>query len=191
MRQVLLTRNRRMPIEQNAMRIPLVLLLLPGLTTALADQRCDTSQHPRSAPTERFTVNGDGTVTDKASGLMWMRCALGQDWNGETCVGEAEDYAWSSTPAAAAAVNASGEHFFSDWRVPGLRDLAMIVERECESPRINLTVFPNTAPAFFWTKSVREEDPQSQAYALSFGPEGVEPHAKTLSHHLRLVRTAQ
>lgn len=173
------------------MRIPLFLLLLPGLTAALAEQRCDTSQHSLSAPTERFTDNGDGTVTDKASGLMWMRCAVGQEWKGETCVGDAEDYAWAATQAAAEAINASGEHFFSDWRVPGLRDLAMIIERECQNPRINLTVFPNTAPAFFWTQSTPEADAETRAYALSFGPEGVEPHAKTLTHHLRLVRTAQ
>lgn len=173
------------------MRIPLFLLLLAGLTTALAEQRCDTSQHSLSAPTERFTDNGDGTVTDKTSGLMWMRCALGQDWRGETCVGEAQGYAWDSIQAAAEGVNASGEHFFSDWRVPGLRDLAMIVERECQNPRINLTVFPNTASAFFWTQSTPEEAEENRAYALSFGPEGVESHARTLSHHLRLVRTAQ
>lgn len=173
------------------MRIPLLLLLLPGLTAALAEQRCDTSQHPLSSPTERFTDNGDGTVTDTASGLMWMRCALGQDWTGGTCNGDAQRYAWASTQPAADAVNASGEHFFSDWRVPGLRDLAMIVERECQNPRINLTVFPNTASAFFWTQSTPEQGAEDRAYALSFGPEGVEAHAKTLSHHLRLVRTAR
>jgi len=72
-----------------------------------------------------------------------------------------------------------------------LRDLAMIVERQCADPRINLAVFPNTAPAFFWTSTERQDDPDDRAYALSFGPEGVEPHAKTLAHHLRLVRTAQ
>ncbi|WP_295879311.1 DUF1566 domain-containing protein [uncultured Thiohalocapsa sp.] len=173
------------------MRIPLTILLLCVLATAQAEQRCDTSQHPLSAPTERFTDNGDGTVTDTASGLMWMRCALGQEWTGDTCAGDAETYAWPSTQPAADAVNASGEQFFSDWRVPGLRDLALIVERECVNPRINLTVFPNTAADFFWTSSAREDDPDDRVYALSFGPEGVEPHARSLAHHLRLVRTAQ
>ncbi len=173
------------------MRIPLLLLLLPALTPALAEQRCDTSQHPLSAPTEGFIDNGDGTVTDKASGLMWMRCALGQAWTGETCAGDADTYAWAATQAAADAVNTSGEHFFSDWRVPGLRDLAMIVERECADPRINLTVFPNTASDFFWTNTAREADRDERYFALSFGPEGVEPHAQDLAHHVRLVRSAQ
>jgi hypothetical protein len=173
------------------MRIPLLLILLSGLSPALAEQRCDTSRYPLSAPTDRFTDNGDGTVTDKASGLMWMRCAIGQEWTGDSCSGEASAFAWSATETAATAVNESGVHFFSDWRVPGLRDLAMIVERECRDPRINLTVFPNTAPAFFWTSSQREDDEEARAYALSFGPEGVELHEKELPHQLRLVRTAQ
>jgi hypothetical protein len=144
-----------------------------------------------SAPTERFTDNGDGTVTDKTSGLMWMRCAVGQEWTGDTCAGEAETFAWPAAEAAAASVNEGGEHFFSDWRVPGLRDLAMIIERECRDPRINLTVFPNTPPTFFWTSTRREDDADERVYALSFGPEGVEPHETTLAHQLRLVRTAQ
>jgi len=176
------------------MRIFVLVTLLSVAPAAvlpvLADQRCDTSRYPLSAPTERFTDNGDGTITDTASGLMWMRCAIGQEWTGETCAGDATTFAWDGTQPAADAVNKSGEHFFSDWRVPGLRDLAMIAERECEDPRINLTVFPNTAATFFWTSTARQDDPEGRVYALSFGAEGVEPHAPILAHQLRLVRTA-
>jgi len=177
------------------MRISLLFLLLgfapTVISSALAEQRCDTSRYPLSAPTERFTDNGDGTVTDTVSGLMWMRCALGQEWVDETCAGEPDSFPWTDTMAATEAVNQSGEHFFSDWRVPGLRDLAMIAERGCQNPRINLSVFPNTAATFFWTSTARQEDPEGRVYALSFGSEGVEPHAPNLTHQLRLVRTAQ
>ena len=170
--------------------VALMLCLAPTLA-AQAEQRCDTSKFPLSTPTERFADNGDGTVTDTSSGLMWMRCALGQTWADGACTGEATTYAWTSLEPAATAINEGGQHFFSDWRVPGLRDLAMIAERECQDPRINLTVFPNTPATFYWTSTERENDPEDRAYALSFGPEGVEPHAKNLAHLLRLVRTAQ
>jgi hypothetical protein len=165
--------------------------LLSLSTHTFSEQRCDTSRNPPSAPTERFVANGDGTVTDSLSGLMWMRCAVGQQWDGQTCTGEASSFAWPKAEATADEVNQSGAAFFSDWRVPGLRDLAMIVERECQNPRINLTVFPGTAADFFWTSTQREDDPNGRVYALSFGPEGVEPHAPTLAHHVRLVRTAK
>jgi hypothetical protein len=54
---------------------------------ATVGQSCDTANYPMSAPTERFADNRDGTVTDNGSGLMWMRCALGQSWTGKTCTG--------------------------------------------------------------------------------------------------------
>jgi hypothetical protein len=183
-----------MPATGETMRCAIPFVFLLGLAPScnvLAEQRCDTSKFPLSTPTERFTDNGDGTVTDKASGLMWMRCALGQQWNDGSCTGKPETYPWTGTEAAAAKINRSGTHFFSDWRVPGLRDLAMIAERECQDPRINLTVFPDTPAVFYWTSTERKDDPQDRAYALSFGPEGVEPHAKNMAHLLRLVRTAQ
>ena len=158
---------------------------------AFAEQTCDTGRYPLSSPTERFSDNGDGTVTDVVSQLMWMRCSVGQTWSGETCLGETAAYDWQAAQEAATALNASGSHFFNDWRVPKLRELAMIAERQCENPRINLAVFPNTPPSLFWTESLRPgEGEEGYAYALSFGPEGVQHIEKTERHEVRLVRTA-
>lgn len=38
--------------------------------------------------------NNAGLVLDKQNGLMWMRCSLGQTWNGQTCTGTAKEYKW-------------------------------------------------------------------------------------------------
>jgi hypothetical protein len=174
------------------MRLLLPVVLLLGAVGVGAEQRCDTSEFPLSAPTERFEDNGDGTVTDTASGLMWMRCALGQHWSGSACDGEPTRYDWDAARVAADAVNGEGAFFFSDWRVPGLRDLAMIVERQCVAPRTNLSVFPNTPPAFFWSSTLRGADEGGPvAYALSFGPDGVEHRPANERHFVRLVRTAR
>ena len=168
------------------------LILAVSWHAAVAEQRCDVTQFPLSTPTERFHDNADGTITDTASGLMWMRCAVGQDWRDGTCVGESTRMDWMGAQSAAETVNSEGSLFFSDWRVPSLRDLAMIVERQCEQPRINLTVFPNTPAAAFWTTTSRPGDAaDNSVYALSFGPEGVERMDKSEEHYVRLVRTAQ
>jgi hypothetical protein len=175
------------------MRAVFLLIMIQGgiLAPAFAEQTCDTSRYPLSAPTERFSDNGDGTVTDDAAQLMWMRCSAGQTWSDETCVGEAVAYDWQGAQDLAAATNASGSHFFNDWRVPSLRDLAMIAERQCENPRINLGIFPNTPARLYWTNSVRPgEEDDDYAYALSFGPEGVQHVTKGERHAVRLVRTA-
>jgi hypothetical protein len=175
------------------MRLTLIMLMLLGFCGAApAEQTCNTSEAPLSVPTERFQLNGDGTVTDTVSGLMWMRCAVGQTWREGRCDGDPRPLDWSAASAAAEAVNGEGEWFFNDWRVPGLRDLALIIERQCVDPRTNLTVFPDTPAAFFWTSTLRPgEESGDAAYALSFGPEGVEQRSKAEPHYLRLVRTAQ
>jgi hypothetical protein len=175
------------------MRAACLFILIQGglVAPAVAEQSCDTSRYPLSSPTERFSDNGDGTVTDDAAQLMWMRCSAGQTWSDDTCVGEAAAYDWDEAQELAAATNANGAGFFNDWRVPKLRELAMIAERQCENPRINLAIFPHTPPGLFWTESLRPGDGfEAFAYALSFGPEGVQHTAKSERHAVRLVRTA-
>jgi hypothetical protein len=89
-------------------------------------------------------------------------------------------------------VNRSGSHFFKDWRLPLLRELASITERHCRNPRINSTVFPNTANDFYWTATPRAAvQPETSAYGLNFGDDGVADFAKTEALHVRLVRTAR
>jgi hypothetical protein len=159
----------------------------------LASQSCDTSTYPMSTPTARFSDNGDGTVTDKQSGLMWMRCALGQQWTGATCSGDPSSYSWQAAQTAASALNAQGGYaHHADWRMPHIPELAMIVERQCANPRINLALFPATPSSYFWTATGRRGKGQDgQAYLLSFGPEGASPNAKDDPHFARLVRAAK
>lgn len=153
-----------------------------------ADQRCDTSQYPLSAPSDRFVDNGDGTITDRATLLMWMRCSQGQRWSSGTCEGSASRHDWLGASAAAEELNNAGESFFNDWRLPSLTEIAAIVERQCGEPRINLDVFPDTPPGVFWSSSARPKDAET-VYALGFGDQGVAPVAKGEAHHVRLVRT--
>ncbi len=170
-------------------------VLLLGAMAAPAAQTCDTSHFPLSSPTQRFADNGDGTVTDKESHLMWMRCAAGQTWVRGTCSGDPALLTWQAALDAARTLNAQGLFFYSDWRVPQLPELAGIAERQCRDPRINLEVFPNTPAAPFWTVTSRpstthETLAEAFAFALGFGPDGVHYDAKQEKHDVRFVRTA-
>jgi hypothetical protein len=159
--------------------------------TSAAAQTCDTSLYPFSTPTVRFTDNGDGTVTDTQSRLMWLRCALGQRWSGKSCLGQPALLDWQQALGRTASLNAGGQYFFSDWRLPQLPELASIAERQCQNPRINLTLFPGTRPAAYWSSTARPSgDAEASAYTLSFGPEGVQYDSKQEQHLVRLVRSA-
>jgi hypothetical protein len=158
--------------------------------TALAQQICDSSLYPLSTPMSRFEDNNDGTITDKQSNLMWLRCSAGQEWSGATCIGNAKMVTWKESEKLAQALNASGSYFFEDWRVPQIRELATIAERQCNNPRINLQLFIATPAAAYWSFTSRgDASSENSAFSLSFGPEGVRYEDKESQHYLRLVRS--
>jgi hypothetical protein len=164
---------------------------------ALAQQVCDGASglpDGRPAATARFLDNADGTVTDKESKLMWMRCSAGQAWAPEMgrCKGEVDRLSWAAAQSLASDVNRRGSFFFSDWRVPQLRELATITERACANPRVNLAVFPGTEAGDYWSATSRPGTrDETFAYALSFGAAGIAYRPKDEAQRVRLVRTAQ
>jgi hypothetical protein len=162
-----------------------------GIAADAPTQNCDVSLYPLSTPTQRFEDNGDGTVTDRRSNLMWMRCALGQNWDKGTCVGLPAELTWTAAIEAAQTINKRGSWFFGDWRLPQIPELAGIAERQCKNPRINLTVFPATPSAAFWTSTSRPSTAvETSAFVLGFGADGVRYASKLEKHDVRLVRTA-
>jgi hypothetical protein len=153
-----------------------------------AQQSC--SSDTVSMDVADFHENGDGTVTDLETGLMWMRCSSGQQWLGQRCIGFADAHGWLETKQYADKVNRDGEAFFNDWRVPTLRELATITDRGCVNPRTNLSVFPDTPAAPFWSSTPRPGESSGVRFlALSFGVEGVVLARKDERFHVRLVRT--
>jgi hypothetical protein len=174
------------------MRLELGLVLVAlGSTPVMAQQVCDTRAYPLSAPTSRFVDNGDGTVTDSSSHMMWMRCSLGQTWTNSTCAGAATPVTWQASMDAADAVNKQAYAKHVDWRMPRITELATIAERQCANPRTNITIFPNTPAAFYWTASNRHgHGNENQAFMLSFGPEGTGGGVKDEKHFARLVRAS-
>lgn len=157
-----------------------------GSAPVLAEQICDTHKYPLSIYVEQYKDNGDGTLTDTRSQLTWMRCALGQVWSGAKCTGTSRTLAWQAAQDEAAKLNQKGGYAGrSDWRVPQIPELAMIVERQCSNPRTNLALFPQTPANFFWT-ATEPADP-ANAYVLSFGDEGAMYKNRGEALNVRLV----
>lgn len=99
---------------------------------------------------------------------------------------------WANAKSVATEINASGELFFKDWRVPQVHELATLTDLHCDNPRINLAAFPSTPPVAYWTASTRKPpDSPGFAYALSFGADGVKLVDKEQPALVRLVRSAR
>ena len=140
------------------------LVLSLGTGAALA-QNC-VSSIPDPAPDARYLMNSDGTVVDRNTGLMWMRCAVGQTWDAtqKTCTGTAAAFTWKAALAEVQTVNGTGYAGYQDWRLPNLRELTSLVRYACPDPAINLNAFPATPSMVFWTST-----PVASSYGLGWG----------------------
>jgi hypothetical protein len=75
-------------------------------------------------PTPRFTANGDGTLTDELTGLVWLAdtdCLGTTSWQGAL----AAVAAFNADPAGAGCSGYSGLH--SDWRLANVTELESLV----------------------------------------------------------------
>ena len=110
-----------------------------------------------------FIDNKNGTVTFKTSGLTWQQCAVGQNWTGTTCNGNAKKMNWGE--AMKLTSNFAG---YNDWHLPTKEELMTLVEcsddqynqdGSCKNytltnkPTINKMAFPNTTSSVFWASS--------------------------------------
>ena len=110
---------------------------------------------PRSKVIEntigRFIVRSDGTATDTSTGLMWRRYAIGQQWYNGEVIGNASTMNWDKAMKIAGFFNQQDAcDGFSNWRLPSLKELKSLVERDSS---INQTVFPNTPREKFCNRS--------------------------------------
>ncbi len=159
------------------------------ITPVYAKQVCNLAIPQFSGAS--FEDRGDGTIADKGSKLIWMRCAVTQSWKNGSCVDKREKFDWEYAKIAAQKVNQDPQYFYNDWRLPSLKEIAMIVDLRCKNPRLNLSIFPNTPSDSFWTSSSKLVDgPELKAYAMDFGSGGLVLSNVNTLHHVRLVRAA-
>jgi hypothetical protein len=137
-------------------------------------------------PDSQYTDHGDGTVTDKQTGLMWQKCTLGL--TGTSCAsGTALTLTWQ---AALASANNNTDNGYSDWRVANKNELESLVEDACYNPAINETVFPGTASSVYWSSSPYAND-NGNAWVVYFSNGFVGSGSKSDSDYVRLVRGSQ
>ena len=142
----------------------------------------------------RIKVKG-GLVKDTVTSLIWMRCSLGQTWDGRTCSGTANKYTWQEAKNTAKRFEYEG---YSDWRLPTIDELKSIVDCSrygyqsegfgCANRSPQLTIrdeFPNTPSYFFWSSSAHDSD---YVWVVGFDYGNMYAHGKNSSVHVRLVR---
>jgi len=142
-----------------------------------------------------YTANGDGTVTDNTTGLMWQRCTAGQNNDG-SCSGTAVLYNWYEASGRYDATYNPGSNNIcgslvlgghSDWRLPTDTELMTIISYGTSFPTIVTAYFPNTGNSFYWTSILDAGIPDS-VWAANFSYGYVGSDWMTTDSHVRCVR---
>jgi len=137
--------------------------------------------------------NGDGSVTDSTTGLMWE-----QKTDDDSIHDRDNTYTWRQALAWIDNLNSSTYLGYSDWRLPNVRELGSIVDTSRENPAIDITYFPNTVSSYYsayWssTTSTYANYPYTlnPAYTAAFTDGSVEHKLKSSSYYVRAVRGGQ
>ena len=93
----------------------------------------------------------DHLIIDLQSGVEWMRCSVGQQWNGTSCEG---DIIRLNHDDVAKAIVIANEQLGGNWRLPTRKELEGLVCAACESIKIDSDSFPQTVPEPYWTGEV-------------------------------------
>ena len=135
----------------------------------------------------RFIDNGDGTVTDTSTSLMWLQDAA--------CIGTAD---WQSSftklksyNSNQASSNCGAKHNpYSDWNLPNRHELRSLIDHGTDLPALPAShPFSNVQPNY-WTSTTAAFN-SSHAYAIFMGTGELQVSNKETSQYIWPVRLAE
>ena len=143
-----------------------------------------------------YVDNGDGTITDTNTGLMWEKLSA----NG-TIHDYRTPYIWDNAFAVKVATLNGGGGFagHTDWRLPNLTELESIRNLEDLNPAVSpafstgctqgcaVTSCSCTLPGLYWSSSSYADD-ATNAWDVDFGLGNANTFPKALHHYVRAVR---
>ena len=123
-----------------------------------------------------LTDNGDGTISDSVSGLMWQKGFYGP-------------LSWDDAVAAAAADTTAGQ---TDWRLPKIEELRTLID-STYAPQLDPIFIRGNQPRDWttWSSTEIEDDDYvlwDRAYYVFFEDGSVNSAAKGNNYSYRVVR---
>jgi len=122
-----------------------------------------------------FVDNGDGTVTDKSTGLMWQQKTAGS-------------MTWKEAISYCEGLSLGGH---DDWRLPNINELQSLLDYTRFCPAIDTSAFPDTLiSSTYWSSTTNacEYSKTFFAWAVSFENGYIVPDYKLNNYYVRAVR---
>jgi hypothetical protein len=115
--------------------------------------------------------NGNGTVTDEATGMMWQQETL-------------RPMNWKQALNYCECLNLGG---YTDWRMPTIKELMSLVDYDRYTPAINTAYFFNAVPSFYWSSTELAYGMET-TWGVNFGYGESYGHDNYTSYYVRAVR---
>lgn len=149
-------------------KTPLVNLGATGQTTSYASGDDGALHQGVAWPTQRFTDNADGTVTDGLTGLIWLKDA------GCLAPGVWAAALTEANQLASGACGLTDGSKAGQWRLPNLNELESMVDVSASNPALTVGhPFKNIANSVYWSSTSywggQLGSPQAWAIRMSDG----------------------
>jgi len=120
-------------------------------------------------PAPRFTDNGDGTVTDSLTGLMWLKDGgcLKKGWN--DALNSIIDF--NTNPLRYSCFGYTAN--YTDWRMPNVRELESMINYDVSDVAgwLNSAGFTNIQYSSYWTSTTSQKS-AAQAWMVNMKKSG-------------------
>lgn len=143
-----------------------------------------------SWPSPRFTDNGDGTVTDHLTGLMWTK-----DGNapGPAVCSPATTKTWQDALDYVACLNTNSYLGYTDWHLPNVNELESLVNAGELNTAVwlNTQGFSNAQSSGYWSATTTAEFYSYYSWIINMWLGVVDAFTKPNYHYVWPVRFGQ
>ena len=123
-----------------------------------------------------FVDNGNGTVTDTSTGLMWQQATA------------SGTYTWKAALSYCEGLTLAG---YTDWRLPNIKELRSIVDYDSYAPAIDTDYFPDTVSSDCWSSTTFAYGTGDAWGIYFYNGYDYGSYSKSSSYYVRAVRGGQ
>jgi hypothetical protein len=140
----------------------------------------------RTGAARSYTDNGNGTITDNATGLVWEKLT-----NDVTIHNVNNSYTWDLAFQKITDLNIMKFGGYEDWRLPNLNELLTLVDYgrfgPATNPAFNNKINSFTRSSLYWSSTSFQYN-RSNGWYVDFKEGKVKANGKTNFHYVRAVR---
>lgn len=133
--------------------------------------RCVRMISTENSVTRALQDNGDGTVTDLSTGLIWQKEAY-------------DATTWEDALSYSEGLELAG---FADWRLPNIKELQSISDARYVNPSMDTSAFTDALSEAYWSSTSLVNQPDD-AWIIEFNRGIVTHSTKTNQNYVRSVR---